>query len=446
MSRSSWRQGMRGFLIIWSGQVVSLLGTGMTRFALLVWAWSQAGNATAIALLGFFAYAPYVLISPFAGVVVDRFDRRWLMVLADMGSGFITIGLLLLIWSDHILIWHLYLAQALSSLLEAFQFPAYSASISLLVPKEQYGRASGFNSLAESASTVFSPMFAGALLAVMGIEGVMILDVLTFLVAILALSLVRIPRPGPPTDPALSTGKIADQLSIGFRYIFARPGLLGLMLIMAGMNLFAALTYFSILPAMVLARTGGDEIALASVQGALGLGGLIGGVVVSAWGGPRRKIHAILAGAACSFLLGDFLLGVARNLTMWTVAAFLASMFIPFVVGAQQAIWQAKVDPGIQGRVFSARSMLQAATFPLGFLISGPLADKLFEPALAAGGALSESLGWLVGTGPGAGIGMMFVCTSILGTIMALAGYLFPAVRHVESDLPDHDAAAAYSA
>jgi hypothetical protein len=204
------------------------------------------------------------------------------------------------------------------------------------------------------------------------------------------------------------------------------------------MNLFAALTYYSILPAMILARTANDQLALATVQGALGVGGMAGGLLISIWGGSKKRIHVCLMGAALSFLVGDLLMAVGRIVSVWMVAAFLAAVFIPFITSAERAIWQSKVAPGVQGRVFSTKGMFQQATLPIGYLLAGPLADRVFEPAMAVGGSLSDVFGWLVGTGPGAGMGLMFACTSILGTAMSLSGYLFRSVRNVEMDLPDH--------
>jgi DHA3 family macrolide efflux protein-like MFS transporter len=429
---------MKTFLIIWGGQLVSLLGTGMTRFALLVWAWQQTGEATTLALLGFFSYGPYVLVSPLAGVVVDRLDRRRVMLFADLCAGLVTISLLLLFTARNLHIWHLYLAQSLSSVFEAFQIPAYSAATTMLVPKEQFTRISGMRSLAQSTSTVLAPIFAGALLALIDINGVLLIDIATFLIAAITLLLVRIPRPPVTTDDSETRGSKLKELSFGFRYILARRGLLGLLLIFAGMNLFAALTYFSILPAMILARTGSDELALATVQGALGIGGVVGGLLISIWGGPKRRVHACLMGAALSFLIGDFLLAVGRTVSIWMIAAFLAAVIIPFITSAERAIWQSKVAPDVQGRVFSTKGMLQMATLPIGYLLAGLLADQVFEPTMAVGGRLSDVFDWLVGTGPGAGMGLMFVCTSILGMTMSLSGYLFRSVRNVELDLPDH--------
>lgn len=438
MLRSLQHRGTRTFIIIWGGQLVSLLGTGMTRFALLIWAWQQTGEATTLALLGFFSYGPYVLLSPLAGIVVDRLDRRLVMLFADLCAGLMTLGLLLLFTTGDLHIWHLYLAQSLASVFEAFQIPAYSAATTMLVSKEQYTRISGMHSLAQSTSTVLAPIFAGALLALIDINGVMLIDVATFLIATITLLLVRIPRPSATTDDSETQGSKLKELSFGLRYILARRGLLGLLLIFAGMNLFAALTYYSILPAMILARTGSDELVLATVQGALGIGGMTGGLLISIWGGPRKRVHACLMGAALSFLIGDLLLAVGRIVPVWTVAAFLAAVFIPFITSAERAIWQSKVAPDVQGRVFSTKGMFQLATVPIGYLLAGLLADRVFEPAMAVSGSLSDVFGWLVGRGPGAGMGLMFVCTSILGMAMSLSGYLSRSVWNVEIDLPDH--------
>ncbi|MCB0029550.1 MAG: MFS transporter, partial [Anaerolineales bacterium] len=210
--------------------------------------------------------------------------------------------------------------------------------------------------------------------------------------------------------------------------------------IFTGINFFAALTYFGVLPTLVLARTGGDELALAAVQTALGAGGVVGGLILSIWGGPKRKIHGLLAGAALSFWLGDLLFATGRSTPVWVAGAFMAAFFVPFIIGSEAAIWQAKIPPAVQGRVLAVQDMLQTAAFPLGYILAGPLADYLFEPAMRPEGWLAPTFGWLVGTGPGAGMGVMFLGTAVGGTLVSLAGYLIPAVRDVETNLPDFDA------
>lgn len=430
--------GMRTFFIIWFGQLVSLIGTAMTRFALLIWTYQQTGQATAVALLGFFSFVPYVLVSPLAGVVVDRYDRRWVMILADMGAGFMTIGLLILYQADGLQIWHLYVAQALAGLFEAFQLPAYTAVSTTLVSKAQYGRINGLRSTANAAAEIIAPLSAGLFVTLIGIDGVMLFDVTTFLVAMLTLFLVRLPHNHKP-KPTEESEPFWQEVTAGLRFITARRGLLGLLITWVGINLFAALTYFAILPPMILARSGGSEMALASVQGTLGAAALVGGLVMSVWGGPRRKIHGALGFTAVSFLFGDFLFAIGRSLPVWLMAAAVSSFFIPLLVGSYRAIWQAKVPLEMQGRVFAVQGALQTAAMPVGYLLAGPLADHLFEPAMMPGGALADALGWLVGTGPGAGMGLMFVGTAVLGCLMSLSGYLTADVREIETRLPDHD-------
>jgi MFS family permease len=432
--------GMQKFTLIWFGQLISLFGTAATRFALLIWAYDQTGEATTLAFLGFCSFILYVLLSPVAGVWADRLDRRLVMLLSDFGAGVMTLIMLTLYTSGSLEIWHLYVAEALTGAFEAFQLPAYSASITMLVPGEKYARASGMRSLANNASQMFAPFFAGLMLRLVDIDGVMWIDVATFGFAMLTLLLVRIPRPA-----ASAEGRAEDQepflrqASFGFRYIVRRPGLLWLVFVFTAMNFVAALTWFSLLAPMILARTGGDELALASVQTALGVGGVVGGLAMSVWGGVKPRIHGVLLGAVVSFLLGDFVLGTGQSVPAWIAGAFMGALFIPLIVGSDQAIWQTKVAPDLQGRVFAAQGVFRTVVTPLGYLVAGPLADRVFGPAMMPGGALAGVFGGLVGTGPGAGIGLMFVCTSMMGVTIGLAGYLFPWVRNVERDLPDHD-------
>ncbi len=429
--------GMQKFTLIWFGTLISLFGTATTRFALLIWAYQQTGQATTTALLGFFSFSLFILISPLAGVLVDRWDRRVVMIVADLGAAMMTLIMLLIYSGGGLEIWHLYIAGALTGAFEAFHVPAYAASTTMLVSKEQYGRVSGMRSLALDSSQVFGPFFAGLILGVVGIGGVMLIDIATFLLGIVPLLFIRIPRPSaaPEQDKNRS---MWGEISLGFRYIFARPGLRGLLMIFIGVNLAAALTYYAILAPMVLARTGGDELALGSVQAALGIGGVAGGIVMSIWGGPKRRIHGVLLYGGLAFLLGDFLLAVGQTPAIWMLGAFVGTMFVPFIVGSDRAIWQSKVPPAIQGRVFSVQSMFRQITLPVGYLVAGPLADRLLEPAMMPGGTLAGVFGNLVGTGPGAGMGLMFIGTCILGTVVCFSGYLFPSIRNVEADLPDH--------
>ncbi|MBN1285757.1 MAG: MFS transporter [Anaerolineae bacterium] len=425
---------MKTFLAIWFGQLVSMTGTAMTRFALLTWAYRQTGEATTLALLGFFSYILYIAFSPIAGVVVDRWDRRTVMLAGDLSAGLMTVGMLALYLADGLQIWHLYLAEALTGAFEAFQHPAYNAAITTLVPERQYGRVNGLRSLAYSSSQVVAPSLAGVVLVAVGLPGVMMIDIATFLIATLTLAQARIPRPAATAEGQASRGKFWQEVRFGFRYVFARRGLLYLLFIFMGINFAASLTYFGVLPAMILARSGNDELALAGVQSVLGAAGVIGGALVSAWGGPKRRVHGVLLGGALSFLFGDLMFGVGQSLPVWIGAGFVSAVFIPLIVSSDRAIWQSKVEPDVQGRVFAAKGMLQQMPYPIGYLLAGPLADRLFGPAMMPGGALASVFGSLVGTGPGAGMGLMFLCTSLIGTTVCLGGYLIPAVRRLDLD------------
>jgi len=431
---------MQTFLVIWFGQFVSLSGTEMTRFALLTWTYQQTGQATTLALLGFASFILDILLSPFAGVIIDRYDRRKVLLWSDMGAGILTMCLMALYLTDSLQIWHLFVSATLTGGLDAFQIPAYQAASTVLIPKQHYSRANGLRSLAISASRVGAPFLAGVILALFDLGAVLAIDIMTFLIAMMTLAIVRIPRPVKSDVGHEAGGSTTfQQMRYGLRFIWSRKGLFFMMTQMMAINLIAAITYFGVLPAMILARTGGDELALASVQSALGIGGIVGGVLMTTWGGPKRRIHGVYLAAAVSFLLGDFILGTGQFLPFWIFGAFIAELFVPIILASDRTIWQLKVPPDVQGRVFAVMNMFRISTMPLGYLIAGPLADFVFEPAMMQGGSLADTFGWLVGTGPGAGMGLMFVCTAFLGITISLSGYLIPAVRRIERDLPDYE-------
>jgi DHA3 family macrolide efflux protein-like MFS transporter len=315
-----------------------------------------------------------------------------------------------------------------------------------MLSKEQYARASGLRALAENGAQVLGPFLAGLLMMWQGLSVVMLVDMATVVVALFTLQHVRTPQTPAKAGDRSQSRHFWQEVGFGFRYVYQRPGLAGMTLLFTGMNFIATLTYFSILSTMILARSDGNEFVLASVQAMLGAAGALGAVVMSLWGGPRRRIHGVLASAALSFLLGDLLLGVGRSLPVWLAGAFFGLVFVPIIGGSNDAIWQRKVAPALQGRVFTAKNMVGQALVPLGYVLGGLLADRWFEPAMTPGGALAEQFGWLVGTGPGAGMALMFVCTALMGVALSLAGYAFRAVREVEEDLADfslpHGAAA----
>lgn len=434
--------GMRTFVIVWLGQVVSLMGTGMTRFAITIWAWEETGEASALALVGFFAFAPTVLFSPIAGALVDRWNRRLVMMVSDLAAALSVLVLLLLALTDMLQIWHLYIAGAFTATFEAFQFPAYSASVTTMLPKDQYARASGMLSMAQSASSIGAPVLASILLVTIGLSGILIIDVLTALVAIGTLLVVHIPQPEASEVGQVSRGSLWSESLFGFRYIFAQPSLLGLQTIFFFGNFIGGLS-FAVIPAYILASTDNNELILGSVQSMFGIGGVVGGLLLSVWGGPRRKIHGVLLGHFFLGVFGKVLLGLGRTVPVWMAAQFCFGLLIPVLNGSNQAIWQAKVAPDVQGRVFAARRLIAQVAGPISMLFGGFLIDSYFEPAMQPDGILAPIFGGFFGTSPGSGMALLFVITGLLNSLVGLVGYAFRSVREVETILPDHESVVA---
>jgi DHA3 family macrolide efflux protein-like MFS transporter len=431
--------GMAAFTIVWLGQIVSLLGTAMSNFALTLWAYEVTGRATPLALVGFFFVTPMVVLGPFVGTLVDRGNRKLMMMLSDLAAASVTLIVLVLYTSGNLQVWHLYVTAAITGIFQGFQWPAYSAAITLMLPKEQYARADGMLALAGNASAVLAPLLAGALIGPVGLLGLLIVDLVSAAVAIGTLLFVRVPQPPRTEAGREGEGSFLRETAYGFRYIFARPSLLGLQTVFMVGNFFNVLA-FSVLAPMILGRTGNDGLIFGSVQSVGAVGGVVGGLAMSVWGGPRRRVHGVLLGWFGIGLLGQTLLGLGQTLPVWATGVFLLAFFGPIVDGSNQAIWQAKVAPDVQGRVFATRRFVAWLVTPIGQLLAGPLSDRVLEPAMAQGGRLAPVWGWLVGTGAGAGIALLFVVTGLLAALTGLSGYFFAIVRNAEDILPDHEA------
>lgn len=428
---------MRGFLLIWLGQAASYLGSSIVTFGLTIWAWQETGQATALALVGFFSFVPTLLVSPFAGVLVDRWNRKHVMLLSDAGSALASLVTLLLLNAGALEVWHLYLLGAWGGFVGAFQFPAFSAAITTLLPKEQYARAGGMRSLLNSLAHIGGPVLAGTLLAFSSLATLLVVDLITFSFAVLTLLPVQIP---PPAKNVAEGGPthLWGEVSYGFRYIFSRRSVLGLTLTFAGINLVSMLG-ITVLSAMILARSGNDEVLLGGVRAALGLGGVTGGLFISFWGGPERKVYGVLLGivGGSSALAG---MGLGQSFSVWAGAAFTAFFFFPMLDAFSGAIFQRKVPPHVQGKFFSALLVISHTGTTLAYLLAGPLADRVLEPAMQPSGALADTFSWLVGTGEGAGMALMVVLAGVLGVLVGIAALLYKPVCDIETLLPDHKA------
>jgi MFS transporter, DHA3 family, macrolide efflux protein len=433
MTQHVARRGFRTFLVIWSGQVVSLAGSGLTGFALGVWVYQRTGSVTQFALISLFTALPGILFSPIAGVLVDRWDRRWAMLLADIGAGLCTLSLALLFIAGRLHVWHIYVAMAISSTFGAFQWPAYSAATTMLVPKEHLGRAGGLAQLGEAVAQIASPSLAGVLIGVIGVGGVMLIDLATLVFAILTLMVVRVPSPAPTEEGKAGQGSLLREAAYGWRYIRARPGLLGLLLLFATVNFTTGIVQVLFTP---LVLSFADPVVLGTILSIGGIGFLCGSLIMSAWGGPKVRVYGIYA----FFMLQGIVLfaaGLPPQVTILAIAAFCFFIGHPIIGGCNQAIWQTKTAPDIQGRVFAMRRMIAWSSLPLAYLAAGPLADRVFEPLLAEGGRLANSVGRIIGTGQGRGVGLLFMVLGAISVLATTAGLLYPRLRRLESELPD---------
>ncbi len=426
--------GMRGFLLVWIGQLVSVLASGMSGFALTLFMYQKTGSATAMGLMQVAYTLPFLLMTPLAGVLVDRGDRKLMMALSDLVAAVGTIGVLVLSALGRLEVWHLYAAAALNGIGNTFQWPAYSAAISLMVPKEQYGRADGLMSLMESGPGVLAPLLAGALLPLLGLTGILAIDVATFLLALGALALVFVPN--PPRAPAdgreNEKPRLLKEAGFGFAYIFKRPGLLGLQLVFLAVNLFFSMG-FTLMAPLVLSRSGQDPVALASVQSAAALGAVGGGLVMSVWGGFKRRIFGVVLGCFSLGLFGNFGFGLATTMPLWIAMSAMGAFFGPIANASSQAIWQSRVPPEFQGRVFSSRRLISWFTTPIAPLAAGLLADCAFEP-LMRGPRPPAAFAAIVGSGPGSGMSLILVFCGLVTAAISLLPLFRPAIRALDDE------------
>ena len=428
--------GMKGFLLIWLGQFISVLTSSMSAFGLSIWMFEKTQSATAMALMQVFFITPFLLMSPIAGVMVDRYNRKWMMAVSDVFSFIATGGILILFATGNMQTWYLYLAEILYGIGNTFQWPAYSAAISTMVPKEQLGRANGLMSLLDGGPGVIAPVLAGVLLPLVGLIGILGVDLATFVLALGALLLVFVPKPAPSAEGITEQGNLWQQSLFGFKYIFKRPSLLALQALLLGVNLFFGIG-FAVINPMVLAKTGNNSIILGTVQSAQAIGAVVGGVIMSTWGGFKKRVNGFLLGMVIPGLFGMTFFGLGQGLSVWIPAGVMLSIAGPLCNGSNQAIWQSKVPQDLQGRVFSARRLIAWLTTPIAPLIGGTLADYVLEPAMKNNSILAQTFSPLVGTEVGSGMRLLMVICGLIASLVAISGFFMPRVRNVETLLPD---------
>lgn len=422
--------GLRDFLLIWVGQLVSGVGSRLTSFALGIWVYQSTGSTTQFALIFVAMAVPALLISPIAGALVDRWDRRRTMIACDAVSALTMFALAALYATDRLALWHVYAGVGISAIANAFLQPAYAASIPLLASQEQLTRVNGLVQTGFAVAQVGGPLLAGVLVSTISMQGVLIVDALTFVIGVIALCFARVPRPLRSAEAEQSLWR---EAATGFRYVHDRPGLYGLLLVFGATNFLFGIASIAITP-LVLSFA---DAALLGVQMAVGgCGLLLGGLAMSTWGGPKRRIHGVLGfSLAAGVLLAVH--GLAPSFALVLVAGFGFFLTLPVLNASNAALWQSKVPADLQGRCFAIQRVLSEAAMPLGYCLAGPLAERVFEPLMAPGGALAGTVGAWIGVGPGRGLGLMFIVLGVLMTAVAASAYAVRAIRRIEDELPD---------
>ncbi len=428
---------MRTFLIIWFGQLISIIGSGLTGFGLSVWIFEKTGQALPIALNALFFNLPRVLLAPIAGAIADRYNRRHIMILADSGAAVTTLGVVALLFTGRLEVWHIYLSTAISSCFGAFQDPAYRASITMLVPKDDLARAGGLDQMSFAVQSILTPLLAGVLYAGFGLKAIILIDFVTFFFAVGALALVHIPQPKATSVAAedRQRNRMWREAAFGWKYLLERPGLFGLLWYYAVVNFFLTLSGVLFAP---LVLSYGTPTEMGVVQTFGGVAMLVGGLIMSIWGGPKsRRIWGVIAAIALSGF-GYLLAGLRPSTLLIASAQFVILFFIPISAAISQAVWQMKVAPEIQGRVFAIRGMIAFSIMPVANIAAGILADKVFEPLMADGGILSGTIiGATIGVGAGRGIALIFIISAFFLWLSSLYAFATPRIRNLEVEIPD---------
>lgn len=406
---------LKPYLLLWSTQTLSALGSGMTSYALVLWLYLRTGSALQTALLSVCSYAPYVVMSVFAGALCDRWDKKRTMLVCDLLAAASTVAVLALIRAGSLLPWHLYALNALSGLMNTVQQPAGEVAATLLIPRELYQQTSGLRSFSQSLNSILTPVLATALFAFGGIGWVIAVDLATFGVAFLTLwRFIAIPEPPAGERPREGLLAAAGE---GLGWLRHNRLILILILFLAAINLVAS-TYDAALPAMVLSKTG-SEGALGMVNACVGLATLAGSALAALLPPPKNRVRAICLALLFSMSTENFILAFTPSPWAWCLGAVLGWLPIPIMNASLDVIFRTTIPLDMQGRVYACRNTLQFFTIPIGFLLGGALTDRVFEPLMAAqppDGALAA----LFGAGKGSGAAMLFAVIGVCGVLVCL--------------------------
>jgi MFS family permease len=437
MTKDSQRHLWTFYILILT-QTFSMIGSRISGLAIGFYVFAQTGEATPLALVGFFSLIPMILASNLSGVLADRWDRRYVMMIADAGQAVGTLLLLVSFASGEFQLWHLYLVTVLNSTFAVFQGPAFQASVTMLIPDNQRDRANAIQQLTGPMAGIIAPAIAGLVYALVGVNGAIVFDLVTFAVGVLVVFLIRIPKPTETAEGRALRGSVWREVMGGFQYLLKRRVLLFLTLLISVLNfLFSAA--LALQTPYILSRTG-SEATLGVLLSVMNAGALIGGIVIGVWGGTRPRMNTVIPAMIVSGT-GLATFGMAQTPVLLGVSLFLMMFPVPMINALFMSILQAKIAPDLQGRVFAVLGQISLLLSPLAFLGIGPLADQVFEPAVEQPGW--ERVAGLVGSLPGAGFGLiMLICGGIVVGVSLLLVFV-PAIRNMEVTLPDYVAESA---
>ena len=429
---------MRIFLLVWTGQVISLFGSKLTEFALGFWileqTYKETGTITQFALTILFIYLPKVIVSPLAGVLIDRWNRRHAMILSDLVAGVVTLTIMLIVFSGRLEIWHIYLAIIVTSSFNAFQVPAYTAAIAQIVPKTNLSQANGMVQASSAIAKISAPFTAGLLLQFIHLKGILLIDFITFLFALLTLSCVKFPylkRRVRKQEQLLS--QLFTETRSSWRYVTVRLGLRNLL----G---FVAMIYFTtgmlevVLWPLLYQPNSTEELGMVLSIGGCGM--LLGSITISLWKGIKNRVNTILGFVAFQGII-VFLAGTRISLAVLAAGIFGYLFSMPIIISCNQAIWQSKIPPRLQGRIFALQQTIERSLSICAYLLAGPLVDRIFNPLMAENGLLADSIGRFIGVGFGQGIALLLILMGLLNLIIVAIAYREPRLRNLEKEIPD---------
>lgn len=413
------------FILLWATQTLSRLGSSLTPFALILWAYGKTGSAFDTALLTVSSYVPYILLSLPVGTLTDRMNKKHLMLLSDTAAALCTLTILFVWLSGNLELWHLYLVNCITGTAQTFQQPASEVATTLVTPEDKYQKAGSLNALAYSVINMTSPVIATALYSVGGLTLVIIVDLSTFTVAFISLlCFVRIPEMKKEKH---EDSHIMMDLKEALSFLRTNMGILQVILFLAAINFIASI-YNASLPAMILSFE--NESVLAAVLSTAGIAMIIGSAIATMLPTPKSRVRMIILSLFISMSTENFMLAFFRNPIMWCLGAFLGWLCIPVMNTNLDALMRSQIPSSIQGRVYSARNMLQFFTIPLGYLAGGFLVDSVFEPFMADG--VSTFFNQLFGTGKGSGAAFLFAVIGVMGVLVCVVFSRLEAMRNLE--------------